>query len=335
MALGMTMNGAHGETFEAMRSTLGFGALELQKINASYRTLMALLVDLDPNVKVAIANSIWYRHTLVPQRTFLDDVKGAFQARVEPLDFDDPKSPGVINAWVKEATKGRIPTIIDGEIRSEDIMFLINAIHFKAPWTHRFDARDTRVAPFTLADGSQRSVRMMANPKAGVRLVHSDGVTIADIPYAGGAYSMAILLPERGRTLDDLVASLDAATWEGWMEKLGELRGIDLRLPRFRLEYKVKLNDALKAMGMGRAFSGADFSRMYAGGGVAISTVLQKTFVEVNEEGTEAAAVTKVGMGLVSMPQPFSVDRPFLVAIRERFSGTILFIGKVMDPTAG
>jgi serpin B len=336
MALGMTLNGANGETFDAMSATLGFGGLDLRQINTSYRTLIELLVDLDPAVGVAIANSIWHSRNVTLQNEFLGNVRDAFESRIEALDFGNSKGAlKIINGWVDKATKGRIPTILD-DISPDEIIFLINAIHFKAPWTESFAKKDTRPGTFNLADGSHRSVQMMSKENAEFRWLNAEGVTVADLPYGGGAFSMTILLPGPGRSVDDLISSLDAETWDGWIAGLGEPSQGMLALPRFTIEYEAGLVQALTALGMGVAFrGGADFSRMIDGGGVSLSRVLQKTFVEVNEEGTEAAAATVVGVRLISMPPGVRVDRPFVFAIRERLSGTILFIGKVMDPTAG
>jgi serpin B len=336
MALGMTLNGAAGETFDAMRSTLGFGALELRQINRSYRTLLEMLVDLDPAVAVGIANSIWHDRSVALQDEFLENVRDAFDSRIEALDFGDAKgSLKVINGWVKTATKGRIPTILD-EIQQDEVMYLINAVHFKAPWTQSFARQDTRPGTFRLADGSHRSVPMMMREKAEFSWLDTEGLTVADIPYGGNAFSMTILLPRQGRSVDDLIATLDAETWDVWMRGLGEPRQGVLALPRFRIEYEAQLKEALTTLGMGVAFSGsADFSRLFTRDDAFLTRVIQKTFVEVNEEGTEAAAATVVGVGLISMPPGVRVDHPFVFAIRERFSGTILFIGKVMDPAAG
>ncbi len=336
MALGMTLNGANGETFDAMLATLGFGGLDLRQINTSYRTLIDLLVDLDPAVGAGIANSIWHSRTVDLQDEFLGNVRDAFDSRIEALDFGDSQGAlKIINGWVDKATRGRIPTILDA-ISPDEILYLINAIHFKAPWTESFAKKDTRPGTFSLADGSHRSVPMMSKEKATFRWLNTENVTVADIPYGGGAFSMTILLPGPGRSVDDLIRSLDAETWDRWMAGLGEPGKGTLALPRFTIEYEAELKPALTALGMGIAFGGAaDFSRMIDGGGVSISRVLQKTFVEVNEEGTEAAAATVVGVRVVSLPPGVRVDRPFVFAIRERFSGTILFIGKVMDPTAG
>ena len=163
-----------------------------------------------------------------------------------------------------------------------------------------------------------------------------DGYEVIDLPYGGGAFSMTILLPAPGEEVDDLVASLDVAAWRAATTELPEAE-MDLYLPRFRVEYKQELNDALQALGMKSAFvpGGADFTGMStrAGHQLNISRVLQKSYVDVNEEGTEAAAATSVEMVVTSMPPSVRVNRPFVFAIRERFSGTILFIGKIVDPS--
>lgn len=335
MALGMTLNGARGETFDAMRQALGFGALEQGEINRSYRTLLELLLGLDPAVSVGIANSVWYHEELSPRAEFKNALAEAFESKFEGLDFGDPRSVGIINDWVKGATKGRIPEILD-RIDPLEIMYLINAIHFKAPWTERFDKKHTGPGTFVLADGTSRSVPMMWKKEAEFRWVDTPDLTIAELPYAGDAFSMTILVPRAGRSVDDLIAGLDAAQWQAWIAQLGDKRGGHLSLPRFRIEYDISLEAALTALGMGRAFGGgADFSGIFGSGNIALSRVLQKTFVEVDEEGTEAAAATLVGVELVSLPPGVTVDRPFVFAIRERHSGTILFIGKVMDPAKG
>jgi serine protease inhibitor len=331
IALGMTMNGAAGSTLDAMRGTLGFGDLPLQDINVSYRNLMALLLGLDRTIETGIANSIWYRQGEVFQDVFLRDVRDYFGARVEALDFGDPRSPDVINAWVEAQTRSRIPRIVES-IRGDDIMFLINAVYFKAPWAHRFDPANTRDAAFHLADGSTAHVRLM-NRSGPLTQVQHERATIVELPYGGGAYGMIIVLPNHGTSVASLVRDLDGATWSSWMAALGDPTDGHIALPRFRLEYEATLNRPLEGLGMGIAFSGAaDFSRMQPDGGLFISRVKQKTFLDVDEEGTEAAAVTKVVMGRTSAPGAVVVDRPFILAIREQHSGTIVFMGAVMDP---
>jgi serine protease inhibitor len=333
MALGMTMNGAEGETFSEMRSTLGFEGIELEAINESYRDLIQLLLGLDPRVDTRIANSIWYREDFPFEQSFFDVVNDYFSAEATGLRMVD-SDRATINDWVDKATAGKIPEIVD-EIRDDHVMFLINAIYFKGSWADRFDRSKTRDEPFHLSDGSTVPVKMM-NRKGGFDLGSTTDLQIIEMPYGNGAFAMTVLLPSPTADIDEVVASLDAEKWDGLTAGLHPV-DYDLAFPRFRIEYKQELNDVLKALGMKSAFvpGGADFTRMSATSGhdLFISRVVQKTFVDVNEEGTEAAAATSVEIGVVSLQPTIRVDRPFIVAIRERFSGTILFIGKVVDPS--
>ncbi|HEX6925766.1 MAG TPA: serpin family protein [Longimicrobiaceae bacterium] len=214
-------------------------------------------------------------------------------------------------------------------------MFLINALYFKGSWTQRFDASRTRLEPFHGEDGSVVQVpTMQGMVEIGHRV--TDDYRVIDLPYGRGAFSMTILLPHEPGGIDELVASLDVGQWEAAVMNLTE-QEVEVHLPRFRIAYEQKLNDALKGLGMELAFvfRAADFSGMSATHGrlLYIDEVLQKSFVDVNEQGTEAAAATSVGVKIGSAPAPIRVDRPFGFAIRERFSGTILFIGKVTDPS--
>ena len=332
LALGMTMNGARGGTFDAMRHTLAFGTLSQAEINASYRGLIDLLVDLDPRVRMEIANSIWYRNTFPFEQSFLDATRASFDAEVAALDFESPASVGRINGWVKEKTSGKIEDIVD-RIDPQTVMYLINAIYFKGTWTQRFDPARTHDAPFYDAAG-QRSVRTvkMMHRDGPVRVSRGEGYQAVDLPYGNGAFFMTVILPDRGGSVEATLASLDATKWGKLVEGFADSR-MGIMLPKFRLEYEQHLTDALKALGMGPAFDDADFTGMSPRGReLVISDVLQKTFVEVNEEGTEAAAVTKVEIEVVSAPPTFIVDRPFVFAIREKFSGTILFMGKIVEP---
>ncbi len=336
MALGMTMNGAQGETLAGMKTALGFGAVSLADADQSYRSLIDLLLGLDSSVDMRLANSIWARQGIVFQQSFYDAVRQYFDAQVTSLDFASPNAAPMINQWVKDATAGKITQIVDDPIDSSLIMFLINAVYFKGSWRDRFDPANTRDAPFNLAGGGTRTVKMMHNSSDGAYFVAPDGTQGIQLPYGRGAFVMDVVLPPAGTPLPDLVARLDTATWNGWLRGLQNVK-LDLALPRFTLEYSKLLNDPLARLGMGLAFSPglADFDAMcQPGAGCYIEFVKQKTFVNVNEEGTEAAAATSVGIGPTSAPVRivFVVDRPFLVAIRERFSGTILFLGAIGAP---
>jgi serpin B len=336
MALGMTYNGARGETQAAMAQTLGLDQLTTQEANESFRSLIDLLRGLDPKVDFRLANSIWYKLGFVPRPEFLDVNRQYFDAEVSGLDFASPQAVTTINNWADDHTNGKIPRIIDS-IDPTLVMFLINAIYFKGSWVHQFDKSLTRDQPFTLRTGAQRSVPTMRHAEAvSLGLYQGPGYEVVDLPYGGGAFSMTIVLPAEGREVDSVVAGLTPEAWDAILDGLHESNAI-VMMPKFKLEWGDSLNDVLTALGMGIAFTGgADLSGIAGNpGDLYISFVKQNTFVDVNEEGTEAAAVTVVGVAVTAMPQvrEIRVDRPFVFLIRERFSGTILFVGKIMNPS--
>ncbi|HUG41688.1 MAG TPA: serpin family protein [Longimicrobiales bacterium] len=334
MALGMTMNGAAGDTHTQMRDMLGFHGLEEPGINAAFRGLIDLLLGLDPRVELGLGNSIWTREGYPVLADFYDRARASFDAEVQDLDFADPGAPDVINAWVEDVTRGRIRQMVT-QIPANVVMYLLNAVYFKGDWTIRFDPRNTTTAPFTLPDGGSVSVSLMR--RSGPFRSFSSGTGRGiELPYGGGAFTAVAIQPTFQGTLADLVATLESSDWTEWMAALDatEPGEAAVLLPRLELEYEQILNGTLQALGMTDAFGGAaDFSRMVAGGGVWIDEVKQKTFLKVDEEGTEAAAATSVSV-VESAPPEFRFDRPFLLAIRERISGTILFIGTIGDPTA-
>lgn len=331
MALGMVLNGTAGETWSDMRSALAFDGMSAEEINVSYRSLIDLLTELDPAVRFDIANSVWARQEFDVLPAFYDVVTEYFDAEARSLDFGNPQSAATINEWISDATNGRIEKGIDA-ITDADMMFLINAIYFNGDWTERFDKSRTHRAPFTRENGSTVQVDMMTG-KIPLRLASDSKWSAGELPYGGDAFSMVIVLPRQGVSLADLVREFDAAAWDALTSRLQQ-NELDVFLPKLRFEYDTWLNDPLIDMGMGRAFSpAADFTRLTPGGGVCLQFVRQKTFIEVDEEGTEAAAVTIGGVGVTSLPPQFRVDRPFLFAIRERLTGTILFMGTIGDPT--
>jgi serpin B len=337
MALGMTMNGTAGETFAQMRTALGFGDLPIEEINASYRGLIDLLLTLDPSVEMAIGNSVWSRAGFPVRPSFLETVLESFDAEAAELDFSAPGAAGTINAWVSDATRGRIDRIVPDPIPGEVVMYLINAIYFKGTWTMEFDRKDTRDAPFHLTGGGTRSVKLMKLDGTMPYQVGA-GFQAVDLPYGGKAFSMTVVLPDAGTDVEELVASFDDASWDALAGGFHDAEGT-LWLPRFGMSYQRTLNDDLKALGMADAFDPniSDFTPLSPVGGLFISKVLQKSWVEVNEEGTEAAAATSVEVGVTSAPTRFEmrVDRPFLFVLRERLSGTILFVGKLAVPDEG
>jgi serpin B len=337
VALGMTLNGAAGATADSMRAALGFGALTMAEINAGYRGLIDLLGDLDAAVVWSLANSVWYRRDYVFRQTFLDAARVFFDADTRALDFAAPDAGPTINRWVRDRTQNRITSIVPDVLPANAIMYLINAIYFKGAWTTAFDPARTQPRPFSLAGGGTVTVSMMAAQDLPVRTAGTTTATVVELPYARGAFAMTLVLPAPGEDVDALARDLTREQWNRWIASL-EPGAIAVAMPKFTIAYRIELPPVLRALGMGIAFCDSgrfDFTAMDPSGEACIFDARQKTFVQVDENGTEAAAVTSIGMGVTSAPPSIVVDRPFLFAIRERLSGTILFIGVVRNPVAG
>jgi serine protease inhibitor len=329
MALGMALNGANGETFDGMLSGLRLAGMTEAEINQGYRDLISLLRGLDSRTEMRIANSLWGHDGFSIEPAFTDAGKTFFDAEVRTLDFSAPGAVETINDWVSDETNGRIPRLLDDI--GEETLFLINAIYFKGKWRETFDPKETQGAPFHGADGRERTANLMHQQET-LRYDETAEYQAVDLLYGNGAFAMTVLLPKPGVTPAQVLAGLDPAAWRALTERVRDEK-VNLTFPRFRLEYGRRLNNDLKALGMEVAFddSRADFYRIadIRPERLYITRVDQKTFVEVNEEGTEAAAATAVGVGPTSAPEVFEmrVDRPFVFAIRERLSGTVMFLG--------
>lgn len=327
MALGMTLNGAAGGTLDGMRLALGLGNATVEEIDAGYASTIALLRELDPSVEFKLANAIFHRASFPFHQSFLDAGRQWFGAEIRPLDFASPAAVNTINDWVKGATQGRITSIVES-LRADDVMYLLNAIYFKGRWRAPFDPRQTADGEFRAADGSRQPARFMY--RGGT--LHAFGTPEAEgavLPYGNGAFAMTLILPRDGVSVESVAASMSAAKFADWQAQAREVT-MDLYLPRFTVAYERTLNDDLAALGMADAFapSRADFSRMSTAS-LYIGVVKQKTWIQVDEEGTEAAAVTGVGVRVTSLPPSLRFDRPFLFVISDRLSGAVLFVGKV------
>ena len=327
IALTMTYNGAVGETERAMAEVLEIDELDLSTINQSNKALRDSLENPDPKVEISIANSIWSRQGVEFNSEFLERNRAFFGAEIASLDFSDPQATEIINEWVDTNTNGKIEKIVE-RINPQTLLFLINAIYFKGNWQDEFDKSQTRPGTFHLSNGSEKRVEMMRR-EGEYPYFRGENFEATSLPYGDGRMSMYIFLPNHNSSLNKFLRDLNAESWEDWISEFQERRH-DMILPRFKLEYEVSLNDTLEALGMGIAFGGgADFSGM--GPSLFISEVRHKTFVEVNEEGTEAAAVTAV-VGVKSIPSVFRVDRPFFFAIYDAETETILFMGTITEP---
>lgn len=336
MALGMALNGARGETRTAMEATLEKQGLSSDEINDAYRGLIDLLEGLDPKVEVALANSIWYREGFPVRQAFVDTNRAHFDAEVAELDFSEPSASDRINGWVDNETQGNIPEIVPAQIRSDIVMYLINATYFKGQWRSKFDPDQTEEEPFHRTDGSTVSVPMMEKTDEVRHLYYqTEQFSAVDLAYGDSLYSMTVLLPHEDTSVQEVVDTLDTETWSRLTEQMAPRTLSRLMLPTFTLRYEKTLNDVLTDLGMGVAFTNRANFRGIADTALAIDKVKHKTFLQVDEEGTEASAATSVGIEVTSAPPSFVADRPFVVAIRENHSGTILFLGTVTDPAAG
>ena len=334
LALAMTYNGASGETQQAMAKTLELQGINLPGLNSGNAAMLAALEDTDSQVELTIANSLWVRQEYSIKQDFLQRQK-FYKAKVTNLDFSDRNAPTVINNWVGQSTHGKINQII-ANINPNDVLFLINAIYFKGKWTTQFDKNQTADYPFYLAAGNRK--HPMMSQKGEYRYYETEKFQAVSLPYGkDGKLSLYIFLPNQNTSLANFYKDLNPENWEKWMKLFRDREGL-IRLPRFKMEYDLTLNDTLKALGMEVAFGDkANFSGI--DDNLLISEVKHKTFVEVNEEGTEAAAATSVAIAVTAAlaQEPFLmiVDRPFFCAIRDNQTGTVLFMGSIVEPQLG
>ena len=333
MALGMAYNGSAGTTEEAMRSTLGFGDMTFEEINETFQNLIEMLVELDPEVQLQIANSIWSRQGFFVEPDFINVNQTYFDAEVQSLDFSQQSAVDIINAWVDTNTNGKIEEIVD-VIEPFVVMILINAIYFNADWKYQFDPDLTSNDIFNKSDGTQSSCRMMKQEN-NFHYLETTEFQAVDLPYGNGQFSMTLFLPKNPNELNTLIETMGVTQWETLLGLFSTRTGT-LHMPKFKLVYEIELTDVLTALGMGIAFDTAyaNFTRINPAGNLFISKVLHKSYVEVDEEGTEAAAVTSVEISFTSINENFTMrlDRPFFFVIRENHSDTILFMGKINEP---
>jgi serpin B len=335
LALAMTYNGAGGETKKAMEETLKLYGLSPEEINTSYQTLVKALKSLDKKVILEIANAIFYRDDFQVENGFISTNKNFYDAEVSALDFGSPNALKTINGWVANKTHDKIDKILD-KISNDHIMFLINAIYFKGIWQSEFEKKNTAEKDFYLENGSTVKTDFMQQENS-VLYSSNELFQAVQLPYGQGNYTMNIFLPQAGKSLQDITENLDKENWKNWNKNFVETN-VDIELPKFKFEYELTMNQVLTDMGMGIAFTRgvADFTGINRGGNLNIDYVKHKSFIEVNEEGTEAAAVTVVAIEFTSVggttKVPFYVNRPFLFAITEKSTGAVLFMGTVRNP---
>ncbi|RPH89289.1 MAG: serpin family protein, partial [Calditrichaeota bacterium] len=336
MALAMTLNGASGETAAEMIKTLHHTTMSEEERNSAYQSLIALLTSIDRQIQFEIANSIWIRQDFQVEPDFVNLNQKYFDAMVQNMDFASPSAVQQINEWVSRNTHEKIKKILDS-IPGDMVMYLMNAIYFKGDWSYQFDKEKTSDRSFKPTPTSAIPCRMMIQTNDAFPYYADEKAQVIDLPYGNGQFSTTVFLPAEGFTTTDILRELTPEKWQQTLQMLQKQRGT-LELPKFKLEYEKILNQTLMDLGMQLPFSvAADFTRINKNGNLYISEVKHKTFVQVDEEGTEAAAVTSVGISLTSIGGDkagffMTVDRPFVMIIHEKSSGALLFMGVIRQP---
>ena len=334
LALAMVYNGTNGDTKKQMEDMLHKSGLTPDDINQSYKELVSALSSHDPKVELAISNAIFYRNTFSVKNDFITTNQNYYQAEVSGLDFTKTvETLNKVNGWVNTQTKGKIDKIIE-QVNPEDVMYLLNAIYFNGEWQYRFDPKETTDMPFTKEDNQVVQVPTMTieNP---YNYFSHESFQMLEMPYGSGKYSMLIFLPASGKNTNNLISLLTAENVNDWLLKMTEQKK-KVYLPKFEFKFDDSLVDELQVLGMTDAFNDAkaDLSGISDAAKLVISEVMHKSYIKVDERGTEAAAVTGITVGVTSIgpDNSFRVDHPFIFAIREKDTKAILFIGKVMNP---
>jgi len=334
LALAMVYNGTDDNTKKQMEDMLHKSGLTPDDINQSYKELVAALASHDPKVELAISNAIFYRNTFPVKDAFKMTNQNYYNAEVSGLDFaKTTETLNMVNGWVKNNTKGKIDKIIE-KVNPEDIMYLLNAIYFNGEWQYRFDPKETTNMPFTKEDNLMVQVSTMSIENQFKYFSHQN-FQMLEMPYGSGKYSMLIFLPASGKNTTDMISTLTSENINDWLLKMTEQKK-KVFLPKFEFKFDDSLVDELQVLGMTDAFNDAkaNLSGISDAAKLIISEVMHKSYIKVDERGTEAAAVTGITVGVTSIgpDNSFRVDHPFVFAIREKDTKAILFIGKVMNP---
>jgi serine protease inhibitor len=334
IALGMAYVGATGETADAMSHTLGLDRSSREMALEELAALQSTLEKPEQGITLKVANAVWIDQSVRLNEEFSSDLAKTFKTTFESLRFSDPATMARINEWVSRETEGKISRLL--EIPPSPPMFLADAVYFHAFWTNPFQKQADCEQPFHLADGSTSKVKMMRQTGS-FQYAKTTAYEVVALPYVRNRFAMYCFLPDQ--SVDALVTKLRKSSWSEFSAVLRPTQG-SVALPKFKVDYGVTLNQALSKLGMGIAFNGdrAQFTRTIdAQRRLFIGSVLHKTLLEVNEEGSTAAAATGTQMRATAIMRPredFSLvfDRPFLVAITDQESGTILFLGIIGDP---
>ncbi|NCP83705.1 MAG: serpin family protein [Bacteroidetes bacterium] len=335
IALSMLLNGTNGETATQMKDMLGYSGQSFTTINSSYENLLDQLLSADSKVNISVANAIFYRESFPVKLDYLSTLKDSYNAEVKGLDFARADAVSTINSWASKQTNGKINKVIN-EINQSTVLFLMNALYFKGNWSNQFDKDDTSDQNFYLSNGNSIKTPFM-HGDVDLIFAESNGLRAIELPYGRKNFSMILLLPDY--SISEIYDRLSAETWNTLTSQLSEQnywREATVILPKFTFSYQTFLSNQLKSLGMIDAFDPnlADLRGISDNGNLFVSFVKQNTFVDVNEEGTEAAAVTTIGVELTSAPSidHYVFDKPFVFMIRERTTNAFLFAGTVLNP---
>jgi serine protease inhibitor len=330
LALGMLLNGADTETKAEIQQVLGLENQSIEEINATYKELIDKLPLIDAKVVNKIANSVWQHKSFMSNKEFTDNLTKKFNARLYSEDFADPNTVNKINQWASDNTNAKIKQILD-QIDPNEVMFLINALYFKGDWSKQFKKENTQKEQF-YGSKTTKTVDMMNQTEA-FEYADLENYKIVKLPYGNEKYSMSVVLP-KSQSLETVIQKINSETWQTAQNSLSKTT-VAVGLPKFEMEYSKKLNTILNQMGMVRAFEdNADLSKIAKPGGkLKVGFVKQDTFISVDEKGTEAAAVTSIGIKTTSviMNPEVICNKPFAFVISEKTSNTILFIGKISN----
>lgn len=333
LALGMTYNGTETETKEAFENVLKY-QMPLPEVNQFNKDLITYLKSETNGSVMEIANSIWVNKDFLVEKDFIDINKNYYFAEVKNLDFGNPSSVNTINNWVSEKTHNRIPKIIS-KINQDDVMFLINALYFNAKWKHEFETKNTSPKPFYITSTETYNTPTMSL-RTDAEYQENELFSSIILPYKDDKFSMVILLPNETSSVQGVIQQLNSENWTNWLLNYKQVN-ILINMPKFKLEYKRTLNEDMKNLGLEIAFSGlADFSKINSNTGLCITNIIQKTYIDVNESGTEAAAGTSISIGITTISPgiilTFDLNRPFIYIIKDNETEAICFMGVVSKP---
>lgn len=335
MALGMVYNGTSDETREELASILGWDHMENQEINNYHKNLITYYNNYSENIDLRIANSIWYNQSADIHTDFLTNNKEYFSALTKPFEDNNPATAEKINTWIRNKSNGHINSVINS-ISSDDLMYIINATYFKGDWKYEFNASHSAETTFSLEDGTQKSTTMMWQ-KADLNYFEGELFQMVELPYKNESYCMYILLPDEGIQLNNMIDTLDNMAWNSYKGQLEKKRNINFGMPKFHCEYNVGMNEMLSHMGLHKLIGEENINfKNISDNPLSISEVMHKAAIDVDEQGTEATATTSLAISFTALvdDNPFNlvVDRPFVFAIEEKNSNSLLFIGKITNP---